>query len=63
MPEGPFLSDRRSFIFGNAQNIIIISMESRDCLSVGLRIFVGAFHVMRNAGKGPLWVDFHIFSF
>ena len=21
------------------------------------------YHMMRNAGKGPLWIDFHIFSF
>ena len=27
------------------------------------RMLDSIYHMMRNAGKGPLWVDFHIFSF
>ena len=47
-------------------------IRRRDVVTGGKRIFqkktsmllsVEILHLMRNAGKGSLWVDFHIFSF
>ena len=54
---------KRDKMLGKPRILSLFRNEFNKFNNTRARMLDSIYHMMRNAGKRPLWVDFHFFSF